>query len=103
MPMYAYRCTKCGSEEEHIQRFSDPPKATCDACGAPLERLLSPTAFHLKGGGWYKDGYASSKPGGGDGGGASSSGGDGGSSSSTSSSSSSSDSASSSKSKAASE
>ncbi|MBX7081328.1 MAG: zinc ribbon domain-containing protein [Nannocystaceae bacterium] len=72
MPLYAYRCSACGAEEEHIERFSDPPKATCDACGGPLARLLTPTAFHLKGGGWYKDGYASSKPGGGDGGSSSS-------------------------------
>ncbi|MFO0637477.1 MAG: zinc ribbon domain-containing protein [Nannocystaceae bacterium] len=64
MPLYAYRCSVCGAEEEHIERFSDPPKATCDACGGALARLLTPTAFHLKGGGWYKDGYASSKPGG---------------------------------------
>jgi putative FmdB family regulatory protein len=67
MPLYAYRCAKCGSEEEHIERFSDPPKATCDACGGPLSRLLTPAAFHLKGGGWYKDGYASTKPGSGSG------------------------------------
>ncbi|HET6585742.1 MAG TPA: zinc ribbon domain-containing protein [Nannocystaceae bacterium] len=67
MPLYAYRCTACGSEEEHIERFSDPPKATCDACGGKLERLLTPAAFHLKGGGWYKDGYASAKPSGGSG------------------------------------
>jgi putative FmdB family regulatory protein len=87
MPLYAYRCTKCGSEEEHIQRFSDPPKSACETCGGPLERLLSPTAFHLKGGGWYKDGYASSKPGSGDGGGSSSSGADSGSGSGSSSSS----------------
>jgi putative FmdB family regulatory protein len=62
MPLYAYRCSACGSEEEHIERFSDPPKATCDACGGALARLLTPAAFHLKGGGWYKDGYASAKP-----------------------------------------
>lgn len=67
MPLYAYRCSSCGAEEEHIERFSDPPKATCDACGGPLERQVTPAAFHLKGGGWYKDGYASSKPGGGGG------------------------------------
>ena len=78
MPLYAYRCSACGSEEEHIERFSDPPKATCDACGGPLARLLTGAAFHLKGGGWYKDGYASAKPGAegksgsGDGGGSSS-------------------------------
>ncbi len=62
MPIYAYRCTKCGAEEEHIQGFDDPPMTTCEACGGGLERLLSAAAFHLKGGGWYKDGYASTKP-----------------------------------------
>jgi len=71
MPMYAYRCTRCGAEEEHIERFSDPPKAECDACGGPLARILTPTAFHLKGGGWYKDGYGSARPGSGDSGGSS--------------------------------
>ena len=69
MPIYAYRCKKCGAEEEHIQRMSDPPIAKCESCGGPLARLVSAAAFHLKGGGWYRDGYASTKPGGGDGGG----------------------------------
>jgi putative FmdB family regulatory protein len=64
MPIYAYRCKKCGSEEEHIQRMSDPPMTKCEACGGRLQRLVSPAAFHLKGGGWYRDGYASAKPGG---------------------------------------
>lgn len=59
MPIYAYRCSKCGEQEEHIQRFSDPPLESCAACGGRLEKLLSAAAFHLKGGGWYKDGYAS--------------------------------------------
>ena len=63
MPIYAYQCTACGAQEEHLQRFSDAPMTTCEACGGSLEKLLSAAAFHLKGGGWYKDGYASVKPG----------------------------------------
>ena len=66
MPIYAYRCDKCGSEEEHIQKFSDPPMTECESCGGSLEKMVSPSAFHLKGGGWYKDGYASPKSGGSD-------------------------------------
>jgi putative FmdB family regulatory protein len=62
--MYAYRCVACGAEEEHIQRFSDPPMTTCEACGGRLEKLLTAAGFQLKGAGWYKDGYASAKPGG---------------------------------------
>lgn len=62
MPVYEYRCTKCEKEFEYQQRMSDPPMAVCEACGGELERLISRTAFQLKGGGWYKDLYSSSKP-----------------------------------------
>ena len=62
MPIYAYECTKCGQDAEYIQKFSDPPMETCERCGGPLRRQVTTAAFHLKGGGWYKDGYASSKP-----------------------------------------
>jgi putative FmdB family regulatory protein len=69
MPIYAYQCTQCGKDEEYIQKFSDPPMEKCEHCGGPLRRLVTSAAFHLKGGGWYKDLYASSKPGEGSGGG----------------------------------
>jgi|SRR6185312_16383749 len=63
MPVYEYQCKKCGREFEYQQRMSDPDKTLCEACGAEaLERIISRTAFALKGGGWYKDLYASSKP-----------------------------------------
>jgi putative FmdB family regulatory protein len=62
MPLYAYRCTACGAQEEHIQRFSDPPKDRCEVCSGALEKQLGGASFHLKGGGWYKDGYSSTKP-----------------------------------------
>lgn len=62
MPIYAYQCTSCGKDAEYIQKFSDPPMETCESCGGPLRRLVTTAAFHLKGGGWYKDLYASSKP-----------------------------------------
>lgn len=64
MPIYEYRCKKCGQVFEYMQRMSDPPKRTCEACGGrSLERLISQTSFTLKGGGWYKDLYSSPKPG----------------------------------------
>ena len=74
MPIYVYECQSCHATEEHMQRMSDPPMTECQACGGELRKQITPAAFHLKGGGWYKDGYASSKPGGaasGDGGGSS--------------------------------
>jgi putative FmdB family regulatory protein len=62
MPVYEYQCTACQREFEYQQRMSDPDKTTCEACGGELERLISRTAFQLKGSGWYKDLYSSSKP-----------------------------------------
>jgi putative FmdB family regulatory protein len=62
MPVYEYQCKACGRDFEYQQRMSDPDKTTCEACGGALDRLISRTAFSLKGGGWYKDLYASPKP-----------------------------------------
>lgn len=61
VPIYEYRCQDCGEVFEYMQRMSDDPKTTCEACSGTLERLISAAAFHLKGGGWYKDLYASPK------------------------------------------
>jgi putative FmdB family regulatory protein len=57
MPIYEYRCQGCGDEFETIQKFSDGPLRKCRKCGGSLEKLLSRSAFHLSGGGWYADGY----------------------------------------------
>lgn len=62
MPVYEYQCTVCRKEFEYEHRMSDPPKTVCEACGGALERLISRTSFAFKGGGWYKDLYASAKP-----------------------------------------
>lgn len=65
MPLYEYRCNQCGGTFEKLRKFSDPPLALCEVChGGPVEQLLSTPAFHLKGGGWYQDGYAAAKSGG---------------------------------------
>ena len=63
MPVYEYECKACGKQFEYQQRMSEPDKTLCEACGKEaLERIISRTAFALKGGGWYKDLYASTKP-----------------------------------------
>jgi putative FmdB family regulatory protein len=65
VPIYEYVCRKCRRQFEYMQRMTDPARRKCEACGAlALERLISQTSFHLKGSGWYKDLYASPKPGG---------------------------------------
>lgn len=60
MPIYEYKCKKCGKEFEALQKFSDKPLTECKFCKGSVEKLISQSAFHLKGGGWYKDGYSSS-------------------------------------------
>lgn len=58
MPLYEYRCKKCGAHTEKIQKFSDPPLAACEKCGGRLERLISSPAIQFKGSGWYVTDYA---------------------------------------------
>ena len=62
MPIYEYRCGACGDEFEIIQKISEGPLKRCGKCGGSLEKLLSRTAFLLKGGGWYADGYGGAGP-----------------------------------------
>jgi putative FmdB family regulatory protein len=58
LPLYEYGCEKCGARIEKIQKFSDPPLATCEKCGGKLVRLLSAPAIQFKGSGWYITDYA---------------------------------------------
>jgi putative FmdB family regulatory protein len=63
MPTYEYHCNACDHEFETQQKMSEAPLKKCPECGKlKLEKLISATAFHLKGGGWYKDLYSSTKP-----------------------------------------
>ena len=63
MPLHAYICTDCDDSFEEIQKFSDPPLEKCIKCGGRLKKQMGTPSFHLKGGGWYRDGYASKKGG----------------------------------------
>lgn len=61
MPIYEYLCTKCKHETEILQNFHEEPKRVCPKCGGELKKLISKNAFHLKGDGWFKDGYGAKK------------------------------------------
>ena len=61
MPLYEYRCEACGLNFEVRQKFSDEPIDTCRFCGGQAKKMISKTAFTLKGGGWYDQGYAHEK------------------------------------------
>ena len=62
MPLYEYECTACHRRTEKILKFSDADLSLCPHCGGPLERTLTAPNVQFKGGGWYKDLYASAKP-----------------------------------------
>jgi putative FmdB family regulatory protein len=64
VPIYEYRCDKCGDQFEHLQGFSDKPLKKCKKCGGRLRKLVSECSFHLKGSGWYVTDYGGKKPGG---------------------------------------
>lgn len=58
MPIYEYRCQVCRHELEAMQAFSDPPLSECPECQGELTKLISRSAVHFKGGGWYITDYA---------------------------------------------
>jgi putative FmdB family regulatory protein len=58
VPLYEYQCRKCGHRFERIRKFSDPPVKKCPQCGGRVEQLLSRSAVHFKGSGWYVSDYA---------------------------------------------
>jgi putative FmdB family regulatory protein len=54
MPIYAYRCERCGHAKDVIQKFSDTPLSICPECGADaFRKQLTAPSFQLKGSGWY--------------------------------------------------
>ena len=57
MPIYEYRCEKCGTFEA-TQRITDKPIGKCPTCKGKVKKLISHTSFQLKGSGWYVTDYA---------------------------------------------
>jgi len=60
MPIYLYFCPQCTQEYNVLKKMSSmDDEEHCKTCkGRPLlVRKVAKTAFTLKGGGWYADGY----------------------------------------------
>ena len=57
MPIYEYRCQKCG-EFEVTQKITAQPLDVCPTCGQEVKKLISNSTFKLVGTGWYLTDYA---------------------------------------------
>jgi putative FmdB family regulatory protein len=61
MPIYEYQCQKCGEEFEVFQGITAPAVKSCKFCKGSVQKLMSLSSFHLKGGGWYATDYGGKK------------------------------------------
>lgn len=57
MPLYEYKCDRCGEVFEMKQKFADAPLTVHEKCGGHVERLISAPALQFKGSGWYVTDY----------------------------------------------
>lgn len=58
LPLYPYRCTKCGYKFEKIQSFHAKPETECPKCHGVLERPMTAPSLKFVGKGWYVNDYA---------------------------------------------
>jgi putative FmdB family regulatory protein len=63
MPIYEYKCDKCGVFEV-MQRITESPLRKCPTCKGKVDRQISRGSFILKGSGWYATDYAKKSTGG---------------------------------------
>ena len=63
MPLYEYKCVKCGHRFEKIESLGASETKKCPKCGAKAERQFAAPAIQFKGTGWYVTDYAGKKPG----------------------------------------
>lgn len=61
MPIYEYKCPKCGVIEV-MQGIKEPALKKCPTCKSKVERQISSTSFVLKGTGWYATDYGKKIP-----------------------------------------
>jgi putative FmdB family regulatory protein len=67
VPLYEYKCVKCGRKTEKIENVSGPHLRKCPHCGSKVEPVITAPAIQFKGAGWYVTDYGGKKPGADDG------------------------------------
>jgi putative FmdB family regulatory protein len=59
VPIYEYKCNKCGHRFDIMQKVNDPPITTCPKCSGLTSKVISPSGLMFKGSGWYVTDYSS--------------------------------------------
>lgn len=59
MPFYEFECPHGTVTEKLVKMGTTEIK--CPKCRQRAKKIISLCTFHLKGGGWYADGYTSSR------------------------------------------
>jgi len=59
MPFYEFKCPDGTITEKLVPM--DTKTIICPHCQKRAKKIISPCSFKLVGGGWYADGYSSSK------------------------------------------
>jgi putative FmdB family regulatory protein len=67
VPLYEYKCVKCGRNTEKIENVSGPHLKKCPHCGGKVESVITAPAIQFKGAGWYVTDYGGKKSGASDG------------------------------------
>ena len=63
MPLYEYKCLKCGRRTEKIENVAGPHLKKCPHCGGKVESVITAPSIQFKGAGWYVTDYGGKKPG----------------------------------------
>lgn len=58
MPLYEYKCLKCGRHTEKIENVSGPHLKKCPHCKGKVESVITAPSIQFKGSGWYVTDYA---------------------------------------------
>jgi len=58
VPLYEYKCLKCGRHTEKIEPVAGPHLKKCPHCGGKVESVITAPAIQFKGSGWYVTDYA---------------------------------------------
>jgi putative FmdB family regulatory protein len=65
VPLYEYKCLKCGRHTDKIEPVAGPHLKKCPHCGGRVESVITAPAIKFKGSGWYVTDYAGKSPDGG--------------------------------------